>query len=78
MDRLQSARGVAGELLKRADIIDGSQRDKTIQLESDRSRAEDMDMIHGISSFQNQQTGYQAALQTYAQIHRMSLFDFLG
>jgi flagellar hook-associated protein 3 FlgL len=78
MDRLQSARGVAGELLKRADIIDGNQRDKTIQLESDRSRAEDMDMTHGISAFQNQQTGYQAALQTYAQIHRMSLFDFLG
>jgi flagellar hook-associated protein 3 FlgL len=78
MDRLQSARGAAGELLKRADIIDGNQQDKNIQLESDRSRAEDMDMIKGISEFQNQQTGYQAALQTYAQIQRLSLFNFLG
>jgi flagellar hook-associated protein 3 FlgL len=78
MDRIQAARGAAGEILKRADIIDGNQQDKSIQLESDRSRAEDMDMIKGISEFQNQQTGYQAALQTYAQIQRLSLFNFLG
>ncbi|MDP3577780.1 flagellar hook-associated protein FlgL [Methyloversatilis sp.] len=78
MDRIQSARGVAGELLKRADIIDGNQEDKTIQLQADRSRAEDIDMIKGISEFQNQQTGYDAALQTYAQIQRLSLFNYLG
>jgi flagellar hook-associated protein 3 FlgL len=78
MDRLQSARGIAGELLRRADIIDGNQQDKSIQLEADRSRAEDMDMIKGISQFQNQQTAYQAALQTYAQVQRLSLFNYLG
>ena len=47
-------------------------------VEADRSRAEDMDMIKGISQFQNQQTGYQAALQTYAQVQRLSLFNYLG
>ena len=78
MERLQSARGTAGELLKRADIIDNNQIDKTIQLEADRSRAEDMDMIKGISEFQTKQTGYSAALQTYAQIQRLSLFNFLS
>ncbi|MDZ4075311.1 MAG: flagellar hook-associated protein FlgL [Hylemonella sp.] len=78
MDRLQSARGSAGELLRRADIIDNNQQDKSLQLEADRSRAEDMDMIKGISQFQNQQTGYQAALQTYAQIQRLSLFNYLS
>lgn len=78
MDRVMSARGIAGELLKRADIIDGNQEDKSIQLQADRSRAEDMDMIEGISDFQNQQTGYSAALQTYAQIQRLSLFNYLG
>lgn len=78
MDRLQSARGTAGELLKRGDIIDNNQEDKTIQLEADRSRAEDMDMIKGISQFQTQQTGYSAALQTYAQIQRLSLFNYIS
>jgi len=78
MDRIRSARGQAGELLKRADIIDGNQQDKSVQLAADRSRAEDMDMIKGISEFQNQQTGYEVALKTYAQIQRLSLFNYLG
>ena len=29
----------------------------------------------GISDFQNQQTGYQAALQTYASVQKLSLFQ---
>ena len=78
MERIRSARGQAGELLKRADVIDQNQIDKTVQLEADRSRAEDMDMVKGISQFQLQQTGYQAALQTYAQVQRLSLFNYLG
>lgn len=78
MDRLQSARGSAGELLKRADVIEGNQDDKSLQLEADRSRAEDMDMIKGISQYQTQQTGYNAALQTYAQIQRLSLFNYIS
>ncbi len=78
MERVQSARSQAGELLKRADIIEGTQEEKSIQLAADRSRAEDMDMIKGISEFQNQQTGYVAALKTYAQIQRLSLFNYLG
>lgn len=78
MDRVQSARSRAGELLKRADVIESNQVDKSIQLAADKSRAEDMDMIKGISEFQNQQTGYEAALKTYAQIQRLSLFNYLG
>jgi flagellar hook-associated protein 3 FlgL len=78
MDRLRSARGQAGELLKRADIIDATQQDKTVQLAADRSRAEDIDMVKAISDLQNQQTGYSAALQTYAQVQKLSLFNYLG
>ncbi len=78
MERVQSARSQAGELLKRADIIEGTQEEKSIQLAADRSRAEDMDMIEGISEFQLKQTGYQAALQSYAQIQRMSLFNYIS
>ena len=40
--------------------------------------AKDMDMIKGVSQFQNQQTGYQAALQSYAQIQKLSLFNFIS
>jgi hypothetical protein len=72
---VQAARGLAGDYLNQADVIDTNQQSKAVQLESDRSRAEDLDMLQGISDFQNQTTGYQAALKSYA-IQSMSLFDF--
>lgn len=77
-DRLQSARGMAGDLLNRADIIDNNQQGKSINLTADKSRAEDMDLTKGISDFQNQQTAYDAALKTYAQVQRLSLFNYLS
>ncbi len=76
--RISAVRSQAGELLNRADRITSNQEGRSIQLEADRSRAEDLDMIKGISDFNNQQTGYQAALQTYAQIQKLSLFNYIS
>lgn len=78
LERLHNMRGYAGELLNRADRITGDQEKRSVQLESDRSRAEDLDMIQAISDFQNQQVGYEAALKSYAQVQRLSLFNFIG
>ena len=78
MERLHNMRSYAGELLNRADRITGDQEKRSIQLEGDRSRAEDLDMIKGISDFQNQQVGYEAALKSYAQVQKLSLFNFIG
>jgi len=78
MSQISAARGQAGDLLNRADRISGNQDKRSIQVEGDRSRAEDLDMIKGVSDFQNQQTGYQAALQSYAQVQKLSLFNFIG
>lgn len=78
LERMHNMRGYAGELLNRADRITGDQEKRSIQLEGDRSRAEDLDMIQGISDFQNQQVGYEAALKSYAQVQRLSLFNFIS
>jgi flagellar hook-associated protein 3 FlgL len=78
LSRLQSGRGQAGDLLNRADLIDSNQIARTNQIQNDRSRAEDIDMVKGISDFQNQQTAYDAALKTYAQVQRLSLFTYMG
>lgn len=78
MGRVASVRGHAGDLLNRADRITDNQDKRAIQMEADRSRAQDLDMVKGISDFQNQQTGYQAALQSYAQIQKLSLFNFIS
>ncbi len=77
-DRLSAVRGNSGALLNRADTISSNQEVRDVQLHADKSRAEDIDMIKGISDFQNQQTGYQAALQSYAQVQKLSLFNYLG
>jgi flagellar hook-associated protein 3 FlgL len=78
MSRISSARGQAGDLLNRADRISANQDKRSIQVEGDRSRAEDLDMVKGVSDFQNQQTGYQAALQSYAQVQKLSLFNYIS
>jgi flagellar hook-associated protein 3 FlgL len=78
MQRVSIVRGQAGDLLGRAERITSNLQKRNVQLESDRSAAEDMDMVKGISDFNNLQTGYQAALQTYAQVQKLSLFNFIG
>ncbi len=78
MERMQAARGQAGDWLNRADTITEAQSARSLSLESDRSRAVDADMVKAISDFNKTQTGYQAALQSYAQIQRLSLFNYIN
>lgn len=78
MNRLSAAQGLAGALLNRADSIQSDLQTRGTQLEAQRSSAEDLDMIKGISDFQNQNTSYQAALQSYAQVQKLSLLNYLG
>jgi len=76
-DHLQAARSMTGEVLNRIEGVKGRLEDIKLFGETTRSDAEDLDMVRAISDFQNQQTGYQAALQTYASMQRMSLFDYI-
>jgi flagellar hook-associated protein 3 FlgL len=78
MQRVSIVRGQAGDLMGRAERITANQEKRNVQLTSDRSAAEDMDMVKGISEFNNLQTGYQAALQSYAQVQKLSLFNYIG
>lgn len=78
MARVSAVRGQAGNLLNRADSITSANDARNIEQEANRSRAEDIDMIKAVSQFQTQQTGYSAALQSYAQIQKLSLFNFIS
>ena len=78
MNQLQAARSQAGQWLNRADQIQSTQEGRAVQLEAEKSRAEDLDMVKGISDFTRIQTGYQAALQSYAQVQKLSLFNFIS
>jgi flagellar hook-associated protein 3 FlgL len=76
-DHLQSARSMTGEVLNRIDGVESRLEDLKLFGESTRSDAEDLDMVQAISDFQNKQTGYSAALQTYSTVQRLSLFDYI-
>lgn len=78
MSRLQTARSLAGDMLNRADRIEDGIKDREVQLEADRSRAEDIDMIKALSDVDMQKVGLQAALQSYASIQKLSLFNFIN
>jgi len=70
-------RAAAGESLNRADSIGSRLSQAKLDAQTQRSDAEDLDMIEALSSFQAKQTGYDAALKTYSMVQRMSLFDFI-
>jgi flagellar hook-associated protein 3 FlgL len=70
-------RARAGDALNRIDAIEGRLARAGTDAEAMRSEAQDIDLIAGISSFQNMQSSYDAALRTYAMVQRMTLFDYL-
>lgn len=74
---LSSWRSLAGEALNRAEVMENQLGQVKLDAESQRSDAQDLDMLTAISDFQTQQSSYDAALQTYSLVQRMSLFDYI-
>ncbi|MEQ6436161.1 flagellar hook-associated protein FlgL [Comamonas sp. w2-DMI] len=78
MSRMQAVRSFAGDQLNRADRLESDMKDQALTQEGLRSQAEDMDMVQAISDAQVQQAGLQAALQSYASIQKLSLFNYIS
>jgi flagellar hook-associated protein 3 FlgL len=78
LGNLQKVRSQAGETLNRIDGLDERTQGRVLSDKSTRSEAEDLDMAQGISEFTTQQTSYQAALQSYSMVRKLSLFDYIS
>ncbi|WP_253950357.1 flagellin [Methylibium sp. T29] len=76
--KLTAQRAVAGETLNRIDRAAERLSGQKLAAQTDRSQAEDLDMVEAISTFQKQQTGYEAALKSYASVQNLSLFQYLN
>lgn len=76
-DQLLAARGKLGDWLNRADTMENVFSDRAVAYEKENSELVDLDMVAGISNFQKNQTAYQAALQSYSQVQKMSMFDYM-
>lgn len=77
MTRLQGVQAEVGEVLTRIEDSQGRMADATLAAKTDQSNAEDLDMVQAISDFQNQQSGYEAALKAYSAVQRLSLFQYI-
>lgn len=75
---LSNARTTAGAALNNLNSASTLIAQSTLSAQTTQSHAVDMDMVKGISTFQNLQTGYQAALQSYAAIQKVSLFNYIS
>ncbi|HEV7915533.1 MAG TPA: flagellar hook-associated protein FlgL [Albitalea sp.] len=78
MARLSTARSDVGGTLNRIDSVNDSLDSLKLQGQTERSSAEDLDMLQAISEFQNKQSGYDAALKSYSMVQRLSLFQYLN
>lgn len=78
MSRLQVARSDAGVTLNRINGVNDRLDGQKLAAETEKSSAEDLDMVQAISDFQNKQSGYDAALKSYSMVQRLSLFQYLN
>jgi len=76
-DALLSERGKLGDWMNRADNLQTNFTDRKVAYEKENSSLVDVDMVDAVSKFQLNQTAYQAALQSYAQVQKMSMFDYM-
>ncbi|MFM2059225.1 MAG: hypothetical protein RLY71_3610 [Pseudomonadota bacterium] len=78
LGKFQTARTTVGETLNRLDGLQNRTDDRVLSAKTTRANAEDLDMVQAVSDFTNKQTSYQAALQSYAMVQRLSLFQYIG
>ena len=78
LGNFQSARSSAGETLNRIDGLTDRTGARILSAQTTRSNAEDLDMVQAVSDFTNKQTSYQAALQSYSMVQKLSLFNYIG
>lgn len=77
MSRVSTVRATAGDLLNQADRKADALQTRSDLMETQRSSAEDIDMVAALSQLKTQQTAVSAALQSYASIQKLSLFDYI-
>ena len=78
LSRLIGARAQVGNALNQIDSTGSRLASQKLQAVTERSNAEDLDMVSAISEFQSKQSGYDAALKSYAMVQKLSLFNYVN
>lgn len=77
LSSLVGERSRLGEVLNRTDSVEGRIADAKLLAQTERSAAEDIDMVEAVSTFSTRQTSYDAALKAYSMVQKLSLFDYI-
>ena len=75
---LVDARAAVGAVLNRIDSETERLETQKVASKTERSNAEDVDLVHAFSEMQSKQSGYDAALKSYAMVQRLSLFQYVN
>jgi flagellar hook-associated protein 3 FlgL len=75
--RLSTTRTIVGERLRGIDAHELALENGSIEAQTRLSSLVDLDFARGVSALVQHQTSYEAALKSYAQIARLSLFDYV-
>jgi flagellar hook-associated protein 3 FlgL len=77
LSSLIGERSRLGEVLNRTDGVEGRIADAKLLARTERSAAEDIDMVEAVSEFSTRQTSYDAALKAYSMVQKLSLFEYI-
>jgi flagellar hook-associated protein 3 FlgL len=77
LNTVLSVRSRLGSVLERTETVEKRLGDLKLQAQTEKAAAEDLDMAQAVSDFKIRQTSYDAALQAYSMVQRLSLFDYL-
>lgn len=77
ISRLSLMRTHVGESLKMVDVQSSLAETSSINLQSRLSELVDLDYAKALAEFTTANTAHQAAMQTYASISKMSMFQYL-
>ncbi|MFP4245215.1 MAG: flagellar hook-associated protein FlgL [Ectothiorhodospira sp.] len=77
LEHVLDVRATVGARLNALESQDGMHEEHTLQMETTLSEIRDLDYAEAISRFNQQQVSLQAAQQSYTQVARLSLFDFM-
>jgi flagellar hook-associated protein 3 FlgL len=77
MDRVLSVQASVGTRLNALDRQDSINEDSIVEMKTVLSATEDVDYAEAISRFSQQSLSLQAAQQTFSQVKKLSLFNYL-
>jgi flagellar hook-associated protein 3 FlgL len=77
MERLGVTRTMVGERLRALDAHEQALESGSIELQARLSDLVDLDFAKGVSTMLQNQTTLEAAMKSYAQIARLTLFDYI-